>query len=51
LFALFGPCSGLLTFLHSCGNIIDILGDLIEIGLDLIQREQQENVGLEKEGT
>ena len=39
--------ANLLTFLHSCGNIIDILDDLIEIGLDVIQMDQQENMGLE----
>ncbi|MDY7010468.1 MAG: uroporphyrinogen decarboxylase family protein [Planctomycetota bacterium] len=39
--------AGLLTFLHSCGNIIEILDDLIEIGLDVIQMDQQENMGLE----
>jgi uroporphyrinogen decarboxylase len=39
--------AGLLTFLHSCGYIIDILDDLIEIGLDVIQMDQQENMGLE----
>jgi len=38
---------GLLTFLHSCGYIVDILDDLIEIGLDVIQMDQQENMGLE----
>ena len=38
--------AGLLTFLHSCGNIVDILDDLIEIGLDVIQMDQQENMGL-----
>jgi len=38
--------AGLLTFLHSCGNIVDILDDFIEIGLDVIQMDQQENVGL-----
>jgi len=38
--------AGLLTFLHSCGNIIDILDDFIEIGLDVIQMDQQENMGL-----
>ena len=37
----------LLTFLHSCGNIVDILDDLIEIGLDVIQMDQQENMGLD----
>ena len=39
--------AGLLTFLHSCGYIVDILDDLIEIGLDVIQIDQQENMGLE----
>ncbi len=39
--------AGLLTFLHSCGNIIDILDDFIEIGLDVIQMDQQQNMGLE----
>ncbi|MBN2374788.1 MAG: hypothetical protein JXD22_00190 [Sedimentisphaerales bacterium] len=35
------------TFLHSCGYIIDILDDLIEIGLDVIQMDQQQNMGLQ----
>lgn len=39
--------AGLLTFLHSCGYIVDILHDLIEIGLDVIHMDQQENMGLE----
>jgi len=39
--------AGLLTFLHSCGYIVDILDDLIEIGLDVIQMDQQENMGLD----
>jgi len=39
--------AGLLTFLHSCGYIVDILDDLIEIGLDVIQMDQQENMELE----
>ncbi|MDH7569413.1 MAG: uroporphyrinogen decarboxylase family protein [Armatimonadota bacterium] len=39
--------AGMLTFLHSCGYIVDILDDLIEIGLDVIQMDQQENMGLE----
>ncbi|MDZ7262011.1 MAG: hypothetical protein ONB05_07895 [candidate division KSB1 bacterium] len=39
--------AGLFTFLHSCGYIVDILDDLIEIGLDVIQLDQQENMGLE----
>ncbi len=39
--------AGMLVFLHSCGYILDILGDLIEIGLDVIQMDQQTNMGLE----
>lgn len=35
------------TFLHSCGYIVDILDDLIEIGLDAVHMDQQENMGLE----
>jgi hypothetical protein len=39
--------AGLLTFLHSCGYIVDILDPLIDAGLDVIQMDQQENMGLE----
>ncbi len=39
--------AGLFTFLHSCGYIVEIMDDLIEIGLDVIQMDQQENMGLE----
>ena len=39
--------AGMVTFLHSCGYIVDILDDLIEIGLDVIHMDQQENMGLE----
>jgi uroporphyrinogen decarboxylase len=39
--------AGLHTFLHSCGHIVAILDDLIEIGLDAIHMDQQENMGLE----
>ena len=42
--------AGMLTFLHSCGHISDILEDLIEVGLDVIQMDQQENMGLERLG-
>lgn len=46
---LFSAChaNGIDTFLHSCGYIVDILDDLIEIGLDVIQMDQQENMGLD----
>lgn len=35
------------AFLHSCGYIVDILDDLIEVGLDVVHMDQQENMGLE----
>jgi len=38
---------GLKTFLHSCGYIVDILDDFIEIGLDVIQMDQQVNMGID----
>jgi len=46
IFAAAHAC-GLHTFLHSCGYIVDILDDLIEIGLEAIHMDQQENMGLE----
>jgi len=39
--------AGMLTFLHSCGYIVDILEGLIEAGLDVIHMDQQQNMGLE----
>lgn len=42
--------AGLTTWLHSCGHIVDILDDLIECGLDVIQMDQQENMGLDELG-
>lgn len=39
--------AGMITLLHSCGHIVDILDDLIEIGLDVIQMDQQVNMGLD----
>lgn len=38
---------GIKMFLHSCGNIMSILDDLIEIGLDAINMDQQQNMGLD----
>ena len=35
------------VWLHSCGNIIDVLPLFIEAGLNVIQQDQQENMGLE----
>ncbi len=42
--------AGMTTWLHSCGHIVDVLDDLIECGLDVIQMDQQENMGLEELG-
>lgn len=38
---------GIRTFLHSCGHVLDILPGLIDAGLDVIQLDQQENMGLD----
>ncbi len=38
---------GLLNFLHSCGHIADLLEDFIGSGLNVIQMDQQENMGME----
>jgi len=38
---------GLLTFLHSCGNIAELLDAMIEAELDCIQMDQQENMGVD----
>jgi len=39
--------AGLKTILHSCGHITEILDDLIDAGLDVIQMDQQMNMGLD----
>ncbi|MFA6291304.1 MAG: uroporphyrinogen decarboxylase family protein [Victivallales bacterium] len=39
--------AGMLTLLHSCGYITEILDDLIDAGLDVIQMDQQMNMGLD----
>jgi len=41
---------GLKVFMHSCGHVLEILDDLIEIGLDVAQFDQQLNMGLDKLG-
>lgn len=38
---------GLDVWLHSCGYTIELLPRLIDAGLDVIQMDQQENMGLE----
>jgi hypothetical protein len=40
----------MLTFLHSCGHITALLDHLIEAELDVIQMDQQENMGLDALG-
>ncbi len=39
---------GMLTFLHCCGHITELLDDLIDAGLQVIQMDQQENMGIEQ---
>ena len=34
------------VFSHTCGQIVEIMDDLIEIGLDVIQMDQQDNMGI-----
>ncbi len=41
---------GILTFLHSCGHIIELLEDFIDADLDVIQMDQQENMGMRNLG-
>lgn len=38
---------GMHFIIHSCGYIIDIIEDMIEIGVDVIQIDQQDNMGIE----
>ncbi len=38
---------GMDVWLHSCGYIIDLLPTLVEAGLNVIQQDQQENMGVE----
>jgi uroporphyrinogen decarboxylase len=37
---------GLRTMLHSCGNVSDIVGDLMELGLDILHPVQPEAVNI-----
>jgi len=41
---------GLDVILHSCGDITSILPDMMAAGLDVINMDQQENMGLERLG-
>lgn len=42
--------SGLHAFLHSCGNVYEIIPDLIEIGLDVLQGLQPHAMDIEQVG-
>ncbi len=35
-------------FIHSCGNIFELIEDFIEIGVDVVQIDQQDNMGIER---
>ena len=39
---------GIHIFSHICGFILDIIEDLIEVGLDVIQIDQQDNMGVDE---
>ncbi len=39
--------NGMKFFLHSCGMIKDIIDDLIEVGLDVLQKDDLEAIGTE----
>ena len=39
---------GMNTFLHSCGHIAELLEDFIQADLQVIQMDQQENMGVEE---
>ncbi|MCL2519056.1 MAG: hypothetical protein FWF15_10885 [Oscillospiraceae bacterium] len=39
--------NGIMTFMHSCGHITEFMELLIKSGLDLIQMDQQENMGVD----
>lgn len=43
--------AGMDFFLHSCGYIVEIIDDLIEIGLDAFHMDQQMNMGLDLLGS
>ncbi len=38
---------GIDTFMHSCGNLTELLPDLITAGLDVINLDQQDNMGMQ----
>jgi len=39
---------GMHFFIHSCGHILDLIEDFIEIGVDVLQIDQQENMGVDR---
>ncbi len=49
---IFDAChaAGWDTWMHSCGKVNDIIGDLIEVGLDCINLQQPRALGIEEIG-
>ena len=47
---IFGRCRelGMANFMHSCGNTLEIMPDLAEIGLNILQVQQPTAMGLER---
>ena len=39
---------GLHFICHTCGGILDIIGDYIEMGVDVLQIDQQDNMGIDE---
>lgn len=39
---------GMQFFIHSCGYIFDLIEDMIGIGVDVLQIDQQDNMGIER---
>lgn len=40
--------AGMQFFIHSCGYIFDLIEDFIEIGTDVLQIDQQDNMGIDR---
>ena len=34
--------------MHSCGGILDVIEDFVEIGVDVLQIDQQDNMGIDE---
>ena len=38
---------GMHFFVHSCGGLLDVIEDFVEIGVDVLQIDQQDNMGID----